>query len=54
MLGAVHCGRLVNYRPVPLKQIIYYMLIIFKKESIIGFRLWLGNLGKDMRKEEFP
>lgn len=24
------------------------------KESIIGFGLWLGNLGEDLRKQEFP
>jgi len=42
MVNAVNCVRLLNHRPVPLKQIIDYMLI--KKEgafgagSVCGFR----------------
>ena len=37
MVSAVNCVRLMNHKPVPLKQIIYNMLIKFLKKDYMRF-----------------
>ena len=42
IVSAVNCVRLMIHRPVPLKQIIHYMLI--KEKSNLGAPAWLSGL----------
>ena len=46
MISAVNCVRLMIHRPVPLKQIIHYMLI---KKINLGAPGWLSGLSLCLR-----